>query len=422
MTMITLYNILQLIFLPVALILTPIYLFFRKDQRKQIPARLGFGVKLPLRTGGEKIIWIQALSVGETVSVLPLLDALRNQYPSATIVLSSTTRNGQLIARKKASLMVDHLIPFPLDIAPVVSYFIKRVSPDLFILVETDFWPNFINQMSKKKIPMILVNGRISEKSRKKYSQANRFFSPLFEKFSALCMQTAADKSFIETFSIAAQRVHTLGNLKYAETRLPEDPAPPKKLRHSTTETIVLLCGSTHENEEPIILKTYQQIHANCKALKLIIAPRDIARIDQVEKRAADLNLQTIRFTSNQQWREEILLIDTIGDLANLYSEVDIAFIGGSLVPFGGHNPLEAVRYGIPVLFGPYTFNFQEICHDLVQHNASRRVTEQSFQETLHQLVCSTETRQQLGSNGLNSLAQHRNILEKYLEVISRYL
>ena len=420
--MIILYNIIQLVLLPVALVLTPVYLFFRKEKRKLIPARLGFGCNLPSRKGNEKIIWVHALSVGETISSLPLLKGLKEQYPTATVILSSTTLNGQLIARQKAQSLVDHIIPFPFDIAPVVTYFIKRVNPDLFIMVETDFWPNVIHQMSKRNIPIVLVNGRISAKSQKNYLKFSPLFTQLFQKFSEFCMQTAADKAFLSHFSIPPERIHSLGNLKYAETLGADLSVTKSKLNSALSNGITFLCGSTHENEESVILKTYQQLHREFPELRLIIAPRDISRVDHVAQISSELKIDTIRFSGNSEWRDEVLLIDTIGDLANLYSEVDIAFIGGSMIPFGGHNPLEAVRFGKPVIFGPHTFNFQEICDELVAHKGSLRVTEQSLHNTLHHLLSDQNSRQELGRNGLKSLQPHRDVLKNHLEIISRYL
>jgi 3-deoxy-D-manno-octulosonic-acid transferase len=415
------YNILQLLLSPLlALYLLYIY-FARKEKWQALLPRLGYGLK-SFQTSQSKspVIWIHALSVGETTSAIPLVTEIVREEPDTCIVLSATTTSGRKLAEEKLGSLVDTIVPFPLDIAPVVKAFINIINPDLFILVETDFWPNLLSSLHARNIPALLVNGRISEKSMNKYRRFRFFFTPMFNHFTSLCMQTAVDAENMNHLGISKNKLETLGNLKYrpglatrSESSLWLTPPP---------ENLFILCGSTHPGEEDIILEAYKKLISSRHHLNLAIAPRQPSRTDDIARLAERFNLSTKRYSARPDQLADLLLIDTIGDLAELYSLCDIAFIGGSLVSEGGHNPLEASFHGIPCLFGPHMDDFREISQELISNRAAFQVSVNTLLDTLERLIDSEQLRKDTGENANRYMSQHKNVIPAHLAIIRKYL
>ena len=416
------YTILQLLLSPLALFFLPYLYITRKEQWHVLRSRLGHGLK-SLSPANKKgpTIWIHALSVGETTSAMPLIKALSNQEPEIAIVLSVTTASGRKLAEEKLESLVDMIIPFPLDISFVVEKYLREIRPDLFILVETDFWPYILGSLSSKNIPALLVNGRISGRSMKRYRRFAFFFKPMFNQFSALCMQTQADADNMAHLGISRNKLKTLGNLKY-QSGLAADLKPPHPFSRDK-EHLLILCGSTHAGEEEAILEVYRELLAKHRHLSLVIAPRHPSRTEAVASLAAAHGFATTRYSKDPKLLEDILLIDTIGDLAGLYCASDIAFIGGSLVPAGGHNPLEAACCGIPAVFGQYMDDFQEISRELVESNAAFQVSDKdALFVILDKLVSSDQFRKNSGENAVRYLNHYTNVIPAHLEIIKKYL
>lgn len=415
------YNILQLLLSPLlALYLLYIY-FVRKEKWQALIPRLGYGLKsFPKSQKNGPVIWIHALSVGETTSAIPLITEIVREEPDSCIVFSATTTSGRKLAEEKLGSLVHTMVAFPLDIAPVVKAFINTINPDMFILVETDFWPNLLGSLNARNIPVLLVNGRISEKSMNKYRRFRIFFTPMFNHFTSLCMQTAVDAENMNHIGISKNKLETLGNLKYKpglSTR-PESSlwlAPPP-------ENLFILCGSTHPGEEEIILEAYKELITSRHHLNLAIAPRQPTRTDDIDALAERFSFSTRRYSARPDQLADLLLIDTIGDLAELYSLCDIAFIGGSLVPEGGHNPLEASFHGIPCLFGPHMDDFREISQELISNRAAFQVTGNTLFDTLEQLIDSEPLRKDIGENAHRYMNQHINVIPAHLAIIRKYL
>ena len=415
------YNILQLLLSPLAaLYLVSIY-FARKEKWHSILPRLGYGLK-PIHTSHKngRVIWIHALSVGETTSAIPLIAEISREEPETCIVFSATTASGRKLAKEKLGSLVDALVPFPLDIAFIVKSFINTINPDLFILVETDFWPNLLGSLRAHNVPAILVNGRISARSMKKYHQFRFFFRPMFNQFSTLCMQTAADAENMCHLGISKGKLETLGNLKYISS-LAAVPQSSQQLTRPP-ENLLILCGSTHPGEEEIILRSYKQLITRHNHLNLAIAPRQPNRVDDIERLAERLSLSVKRYSARPDLLADLLLIDTIGDLASLYSRCDLAFIGGSLVPEGGHNPLEAAVHGIPCLFGPHMDDFREISQELISAGAALQVSEDSLLAILERLIRSDGLRKEVGENAIRYMSHHKDVILAHLAIIRKYL
>jgi 3-deoxy-D-manno-octulosonic-acid transferase len=362
--------------------------------------------------------------VGEVTSALPLVRALRSELPHDTIIFSSTTTSGRDLAEARVAPFVDNVIAFPVDILPVVRHFIKRIAPDLFILVETDFWPNLLYELSAASVPAVLVNGRISARSMRSYQRFAPLFRPLFDKFNLLCMQTAAAAAAMRQLGVAHDKVRTLGNLKCVvpeSDRTPDSQAPPA-LSGRSPEQLLILCGSTHPGEEELLFACSQKL-ARRHDIHLALAPRRIERSGELLRLASQFGLSATLLTQRSTTGTAVTIIDTIGDLAALYRLADIAFIGGSLVPEGGHNPVEAAREGCPILFGPHMEDFAEISEELLASQAAFQVrNEKTLLTTLEQLIQSSDQRRTTGLRALEYARHQGNVIDSHLALIRELL
>lgn len=417
-----LYNTMQLLSAPLLLLALPV-LLCRPNRRRKLLQRCGSGLPGPGAYSG-RVIWIHALSVGEVTSALPLVRALRSELPDDTIIFSATTTSGRDLAETRVAPFVDTVIAFPFDILPVVRHFIKQIAPDLFILVETDFWPNLLSELSAASVPTVLVNGRISARSMRSYQRFALFFRPLFDKFDLLCMQTAAAAAAMRQLGIADGKVRTLGNLKWVAPKSGEVPgseAPPT-LAGRGPEQLLILCGSTHPGEEELLLACGQTL-ARRYAIHLAIAPRRIERSGELLRLASQFGLSATLLTRQTTAGTTVTIIDTIGDLAGLYSCADVAFIGGSLVPEGGHNPVEAAREGCPILFGPHMEDFAEISDELLACQAAFQVRDKkTLLTTLEQLIRSPDLRRATGLHAQECSRHQGNVIDSHLALIRELL
>ncbi|MBE9520329.1 MAG: 3-deoxy-D-manno-octulosonic acid transferase [Proteobacteria bacterium] len=430
---ILLYNLFQIaglfLFFPLLIIIALVI----PKYRGRVPPRLGIGTEkilgnLPDR---QQKIWIHALSVGEVLSAQPLVKGLRKTYPEATLIFSATTKTGEELAQQTMKNEVDLFVPFPFDIRFIVKKIISQINPDLFILIETDFWPNFLHTLDEQNIPAILVNGRISKVSYRNYKKFRMIFLPMFNTFRFISMQTAYDAHKMIRFGVKPDLVKALGNLKY-DAVLPETVG--WDLEHRPTafyrqqfgiplEKTVWIAGSTHPGEEKIILSAYKRLSLLFPDIFLIIAPRKVERGREIKEMAAGMGLTVRRRTAPFQDEEipgaPLLILDTMGELTRMYSFCDIAFVGGSLVPDGGHNPLEPAAFGKPVLFGPYMDDFVEISTDLLDKKAAISChDEDELFENLNALLINANLRDRMGEKAQSLVLQHRGVTKRHLEII----
>jgi len=323
----------QMVALPLLIIGAPIYLVMQPSRRSQILSRMGWRLQGPTHRKN-KTVWIHALSVGEVTSAIPLVEELvRTRGESTTIIMSASTRSGRELADRLLGPVCDAVIYFPFDVAPVVKFYLRKLTPDLFILIETDFWPNFVRHASNAGVPLILFNGRISAASMAKYRRFGFISKPLFDSFQLLCMQTDGDAKKMRSLGISENKIQTIGNLKFADPAkaLPEEPAGNLPL---PTDKLLLFGGSTHEGEETILAETFARLRNRSPDLHLVIAPRDIRRCGELVLMFESMGLTVRRYSSDAFESTDITLIDTIGDLAKLYRFAAISFIGGSLNSF----------------------------------------------------------------------------------------
>lgn len=423
------YNFLQIILIIAGFPILVLLVLIKKKYRTRILHRLGFSLQknlsLPNITG-KKIIWIHCLSVGEVTSSLPLVRGLKEELDNIIIVFSASTLTGMKVAEQNIRPYVDSLIPAPLDLLFTVSTFIKQIQPDLFILVETDFWPNWLWKLQKENIPAMLVNGRISKSSFSNYRRFHFLFHSMFQTFTLLSMQTEQDAMQMHRLSITQEKIMTLGNLKYDTARTLEQGRNSLANRSDLNipeESQVWICGSTHRGEEEIILSAYVTLKKNHDKLVVIIAPRDPGRTIEIIQLATDKSIGATRRTSLSDPIEPLLILDTIGELTRCYTLADVAFIGGSLVDCGGHNPLEAASCEIPVLFGSHMEDFQEISRDLVQSNGGRIVhNTDELAEAVHQILSDSGLHQSMSRAAGELMTKNAEVVRRHIDEINKIL
>ena len=345
----------------------------RKKESLFLKERLG--IKLPAAKPGAPSLWIHAVSVGEVLSLRRLVSELRTKHPSWPIYFSTLTNSGYNVA-KQALSGVAEIFFVPLDFGRVVRRFFSVLRPQLFVLAESEFWPHLLRQARRSCRSVILVNGRMSRRSYRKYRRWRSLVRPVLGNIDYFLVQTELDRERLEGIGIPAQRIEVAGNLK-AEVCLPEVSVEERhNLRTAfglSPEKKVIIAGSTHRGEETLILKAFAGARKIRPDLAVVIAPRHPERSPEVEKAAVELGLRVMRRTqveSDKPW--DVLILDTIGELTKFYALADLAFVGGSLIPHGGQNLLEPAFYGKPLCFGKHMENFAALADDFVNSGAAR--------------------------------------------------
>jgi 3-deoxy-D-manno-octulosonic-acid transferase len=345
----------------------------RKKESLFLKERLG--IKLPAAKPGAPSLWIHAVSVGEVLSLRRLVSELRTKHPSWPIYFSTLTNSGYNVA-KQALSGVAEIFFVPLDFGRVVRRFFSVLRPQLFVLAESEFWPHLLRQARRSCRSVILVNGRMSRRSYRKYRRWRSLVRPVLGNIDYFLVQTELDRERLEGIGIPAQRIEVAGNLK-AEVCLPEVSVEERhNLRTAfglSPEKKVIIAGSTHRGEETLILKAFAGAREIRPDLAVVIAPRHPERSPEVEKAAVELGLRVMRRTqveSDKPW--DVLILDTIGELTKFYALADLAFVGGSLIPHGGQNLLEPAFYGKPLCFGKHMENFAALADDFVNSGAAR--------------------------------------------------
>jgi 3-deoxy-D-manno-octulosonic-acid transferase len=412
-----LYNFLYSATLAAGMLLSLPYWLFQMSRRgkyrRGLAERLG---QVPARLrvrGKEPVIWIHAVSVGEILAMAALMEELRSRLPRHRILISTTTDTGQKLARKRFGEA--NVFYFPLDFAFAIRPYLKALRPQMVVIAETEFWPNFIRLAHMQGARIAVVNARISDRSWPRYRRFRGLLQKLLSNVDLLLAQTPGDAARLKDIGAVPERVRVTGNLKFD---MPAHTAPAivEKVRNALVAgggKPVLVCGSTLEGEEPLLLKAFEKLLPRYPQAVMILAPRHPERFPAV---AEAIEQSSIRFWRRSLWSGEplaagVLLLDTIGELAPLYAVADVAFVGGSLLPGGGHNILEPARYGVPIVVGPHTENFRDIVSlfqsrdavriagpselpmsliDLLANDAKRKALGQRAAETMHTQVGAT--------------------------------
>ncbi len=403
----------------------PIFAFRMKVLRKDrifLRERLGRGL-LP-RAAGRKAVWIHAVSVGEVLSLQNLVHELKVRHPEWDICFSTLTNTGIRVAREKLK-EADTVFFVPLDFRSTVRRVLKALQPDLLVLTESEFWPNLLREVKRLGHGILLINGRMSEGSFKKYGDLGPLTRKILRNVDLFLVQTGQDKEKLEQLGIESRRLKVAGNLK-SEVHLPdftaEELAAFKRGLGMDVREKVIVAGSTRKGEEERLLKAFALAREKRGGLRFILAPRRVERAGEIEKTAQAEGFRTTRRTqlgAAGDW--DVLILDTMGELARFYALSDASFVGGSLVDWGGHNILEPAYYGKPVFFGPHMQNFAFLADSFIQAGGARIVRTDEDLEGM--FLLSDEVRlREMGRKAKAHLASLGGATERTIQEIERLL
>jgi 3-deoxy-D-manno-octulosonic-acid transferase len=381
----------------------------------RVPDRLGAGST----SAAEPAIWIHAVSVGEVLSISGLVAELRREFPPRRLFVSTTTATGQTLARNRFG--EDNVFYFPLDFAFAIRPYLRALRPELVVIAETEFWPNFLRLAARSGAKIAVVNARISDRSLPNYRRFRWALGKMLANVDVFLAQTEQDAIRLRSIGADGQRVRVTGNLKFDLT-----PAPPpsivETLRHSFDQKAgpVLVCGSTVEDEESLLLKAFENVLVTHPRAVMVLAPRHPERFATV---AMLLQQMKIRFSQRSLWSGEslaggVLLVDTIGELAALYALADIAFVGGSLVPRGGHNIIEPAQHGVAIVVGNHTENFRDIVDLFRSRDAVRMVGPAELPLVLMELLANDAQRKALGQRAAETMKAQTGATQRTIDAL----
>ncbi|MFZ2055324.1 MAG: 3-deoxy-D-manno-octulosonic acid transferase [Candidatus Aminicenantales bacterium] len=419
------YGLYSFILMLLLLIYAPVYSVRMKFGRKEsLYFRERLGLRLPPASPGEPAIWVHAVSVGEVLSLRRLVSEIKKKHPSWPVYFSTLTNTGYRIARQKLP-EADAIFLVPLDFGWTVRRFFSALRPRLFILAESEFWPHLLRRAGKTCRSVLLINGRISQRSFRKYCRFKVLARRLLSPIDRFLVQTESDRRRLEKIGIPSERVEVAGNLK-ADIRLPVvSPKEIVDLRRkigASPQKKLIVAGSTHKGEEKKILAAFSGAKRSCQDLGVVIAPRHPERSSEVERIAAGLSLSVVRRTQAEPDRPwDVLILDSIGELPRFYALADLTFIGGSLVPHGGQNLLEPAYYGKPLIFGPHMDNFAFLAEEFFRSGAARIVRDRTDLEEIF-LMKDQEALEEMGTKARELLRSLQGATDRTIQVIESLL
>jgi len=425
-----LYSVLVVGFFVVA---SPWLLYLAIRYRKYIGSispRMGY-LPVSFNMDAEQSIWIHAVSVGEVLFARPLARHLRARYPRLRIFLSTTTMTGQAIARRSVH-DVDAVFYFPFDLDIFVRRTLDLVRPRLFVMVETEIWPNLLRQCRTRGIKTAIVNGRLSPRSYPRYRLVRGFMRTVLDDIDSFCVQSdESARRFIDLGADPA-RVTVTGSLKFdsldVSTHTVQSRARDRVLRYFRIPSSrpVIVAGSTMKGEEASVLKAFRRVRRAVPNALLILAPRHVERTGDVEQQCRQEGFKTVRRTElpiDAEPRADIVVLDSIGELATVYRLATVAFVGGSLVATGGHNILEPAVFGKPIVFGPHMQNFAEIAQAFIANVAGVQVRgERELADVIVSLMTDPVRRARLGAAARALVEANRGAKDKTVTVLSALL
>src|SRR5579863_989300 len=394
----------------------------------RIPKRLDPLLELAV---DRPLIWLHAVSVGEVLAVTRLVKELESALPNHLLVVSTTTRTGQALAREHFGS--NRVFYCPLDLPWAVRAYLNALQPTLLILAETEFWPNLLHGCFSREIPVAVVNARISDRSWPRYRRLRVFWRPLLSRLSRVLAQSQIDADRLLALGCDPDCVSVVGNLKF-DVRAAQESDATRLLKSLSTGLRFVVAGSTLEGEESALLDAWPRLIADDSQLVLVLAPRHPERFGAV---AALLDKAGALSTRRSSWTAEssasrfapralrpgeIVLLDTIGELASVYSLASVAFVGGSLVPAGGHNPLEPAQFGVPIVIGPHYANFRAITEDLLAHDALRIAAADQLAATLLDLLSHSSQAEAMGARARQVFEQQAGATARCVKAIRALL
>jgi 3-deoxy-D-manno-octulosonic-acid transferase len=427
------YFLYSLLALALFVVVSPWFLYQALRHGKYVDSlaqRLG-SLPVSFNMDAEPSIWIHAVSVGETLSVRPLVRDLRQRYPRLRIFLSTTTMTGQQLARRNVP-DVDAVFYFPFDFAFIVRRTLDLVRPRLFLMMETEIWPHLLRECRRRGVRTAIVNGRLSSRSYPRYRLVRPFMRRVLADIDCFCVQSKESARRFVDLGADPARVTVTGSVKFDSLDVPVA-ASDMRVRDRVVRYFrvpesrpVVVAGSTMRGEEAAVLRAFRRVKAATPGALLILAPRHPERFDDVEQMCRHEGFRTVRRTElpiDTEPRADVVVLDTIGELARLYQVATVVFVGGSLVPTGGHNVLEPAVFGKPTLFGPHMQNFREIAETFLANDAAIQVrSEGALEEALVQLLGDPVRRARLGAAARALVEANRGAKDKTLAVIGALL
>lgn len=414
--------------------MAPYYLWRRRGRKELAGWRERLGVLPPsFRQDTSGALWIHAVSVGETLAVAGLVKELQRRYPDRKIFLSSVTAAGREAGQKRLPGIAGQFY-LPFDWAWAVRRVLQQIRPSVLMIVETELWPNLLNAANRYGCRTLLVNARVSDRSFPGYRRIRPFMRRVLQNLSRICTQTAADAERFRALGAPSERVIVTGNVKF-DGRTPEFGSFGIKMRETlatANRNPVFVAGSTMHGEEGLVLQAWQAIRGKYPHALMILAPRHPARFGEVAELLHEHQLSHTRRTGISQDQQEmlrqiatdeILLLDTIGELAEIFGSADVVFVGGSLVPTGGHNVVEPAFWGKPVIFGPYMNNFRDVASLFLQAGGAVQVADaHELADAVLRLLDDPEKARQMGERAKGVVNQQAGAGLRILNEIEEWL
>ncbi len=427
------YLVYSILTLAIFVVVSPYLLYQAIRYKKYIGTlrqRLGF-LPITFNIDAEESIWIHAVSVGEALTARALAADLKARYPRLRLFLSTTTIAGQQVARRSLS-DVDAVFYFPFDWTFIVRRTLSLVRPRLFIMMETEIWPNLLRECRRRGVKTVMINGRISSRSYPRYRLVRPFFRRVLGDVDRFCMQSEESARRLVDLGATAVHVSVTGSLKFDSLELPAAASHGKprervlRFFRLAPNRTVIVAGSTLRGEEAAVLRAFARIKETLPTALLVLAPRHPERFIEVERLARATGLVTMKRSElpiDAEPRADVVVLDTLGELAQLYQISTAVFVGGSLEDHGGHNILEPAIFGKPIVFGPYMQNFREIADAFLSNAAAIQVpSERELASTLLDLVTDPVRRARLGAAARALVEANRGAKTKTLDVIGELL
>jgi 3-deoxy-D-manno-octulosonic-acid transferase len=427
--LIILYSFLYSVALAAAMLVSLPYWLFQMlrhgKYRKGFAERMGrIPARLHLPAQAEPTIWVHAVSVGEVLAVAGLVEELHHRFPKLKIFVSTTTDTGQALARKRFG--DGRVFYFPMDFAFAIRPYLRALHPQMVVIAETEFWPNFMRLTHASGARIAVVNARISDRSLPRYWRFRSLIRAVLANVDLFLAQTVQDASRLQDIGANTKDISVSGNLKF-DIAAPASPAIVEDIRNSIAATgggPVLVCGSTVDGEESLLLKPFQNLLVQFPRAVMILAPRHPERFPAV---AALLENMSIHYRRRSIWSGEslsggVLLLDTIGELAALYTLADIAFVGGSLVPHGGHNIIEPAQHGVAIVVGNHTENFRDIVSLFQNKDAVRIAGPAELPLMLLDLLANDAKRKALGQRALETMRSQMGATARTADALEELL
>jgi 3-deoxy-D-manno-octulosonic-acid transferase len=400
----------------------------RGGYREKFGQRLGiYDRALCARLSKQRSTWLHAVSVGEVNIALKLANSLRTLEPDLCCVLTTTTTTGFALSRKNAPRWIE-VVYTPLDYWPIMRRAFSVIRPVRIVLVEAEIWPNLAAEAHARRIPLALVNARLSARSERRYRQFRFFIAPTFRLLDLVCVPEKEDAKRWAALGVSQDRIRLTGSIKYDPAGLDQvaeiqETAHPVSLNHLEPESPVLFGGSTHRGEEEVLANIFLRLRQQFPSLRLFVAPRHVERLQEIRAQLDALRLQVTLASEALAHRElnaDCMLLDTTGELQRWYGIATVVFIGKSLTAHGGQNPVEPILAGKPVVFGPHMENFATLANMLVSKKGAVQVQDvNSLEQALAELLHDREARQRLVQNAREVLSEHQGATARAAALIS---